>query len=231
MLFREIRFSYLLLVVNRILQRYFRIPSGSQAAAHTAKQGFNQIQLIETPIFVDIPAQNRHYGYAQGGDRYPENGADHSDRVLPQNRRRKRRTGKAGIRCPCRSSKPAAEVAELPHKPKAGTSGCSHRNRKGTKQGTDFSLSLFPAFLCPALEILFPYPNFSGMPVHAGLAHPGGIDWIDPESLSPALDKTVPAEPPVHSGFHRSYTAAVGRILPAVKVVSVRIAFSTQRAA
>ena len=89
--------------------------------------------------------------HVQGGDRYPEDGSDQSDRVLPQNRRRQGRIGKANIRRPRRSSKPAAEVAELPHKSKTGPSGSGHRNRKAKKQGTDLTGSLFPAF-----SMLFP---------------------------------------------------------------------------
>ena len=88
---------------------------------------------------------------AQGGDRYPKHGADQSDRVLPQKRRRKDRTGKTGVRCPRSRSNPANQIAELPHKPEAGAFGCGHRNRKGKKQGTDLMESLFPAFSMPCL--------------------------------------------------------------------------------
>ena len=70
----------------------------------------------------------------QGGDRYPKHGADQSDRVLPQNRRRPDRTGKTGVRCPRSRSNPANQIAELPHKPKAGAFGCGHRNRERKKQ-------------------------------------------------------------------------------------------------
>ena len=71
---------------------------------------------------------------AQGGDRYPKHGTDQSDRVLPQDRRRPDRTGKAGVRCPRSRSNPANQIAELPHKPKAGAFGCGHRNRERKKQ-------------------------------------------------------------------------------------------------
>ena len=93
----------------------------------------------------------RHLGFpvfrasVQGGDRYPKHGADQSDRVLPQNRRRPDRTGKTGVRCPRSSSKPANQITELPYKPEAGAFGCGHRNRKRKKQGTDLMESLFPA--------------------------------------------------------------------------------------
>jgi len=85
---------------------------------------------------------NRHSGCsvfrasAQGGDRYPKHGADQSDRVLPQNRRRPVGTGKASVRCPRSGSNPAHQIAELPHKSKAGAFGCGHRNSKETQPGT-----------------------------------------------------------------------------------------------
>ena len=82
---------------------------------------------------------------AQGGDRYPKHGADQSDRVLPQKRRRKDRTGKTGVRCPRSRSSPANQIAELPYKPKAGAFGCGHQNCKRKKQGTDLMERLFPA--------------------------------------------------------------------------------------
>ena len=93
---------------------------------------------------------------AQGGDRYPKHGADQLDRVLPQNRRRPVRTGETGVRCPRRSSNPADQIAELPHKPETGAFGCGHRSRQRKKQGTDLMKRLFPAFLCPAFEMPFP---------------------------------------------------------------------------
>ena len=96
---------------------------------------------------------------AQGGDRYPKHGADQLDRVLPQNRRRPVRTGETGVRCPRRSSNPADQIAELPHKPETGAFGCGHRSRQRKKQGTDLMKSLFPAFLCPAFEMPFPAFN------------------------------------------------------------------------
>ena len=76
----------------------------------------------------------RHLGFpvfrasAQGGDRYPKHGTDQSDRVLPKNRRRPDRTGKAGVRCSRSRSNPANQIAELPHEPEAGAFGCGHRN-------------------------------------------------------------------------------------------------------
>ena len=83
---------------------------------------------------------------AQGGDRYPKHGADQSDRVLPQDRRRPDRTGKTGVRCSRSSSNPANQIAELPHKPKAGAFGCGHRNRERKKQGTDLMKKSIPCF-------------------------------------------------------------------------------------
>ena len=105
---------------------------------------------------------------AQGGDRYPKHGADQSDRVLPQDRRKPDRTGQTGVRGPRSSGKPANPSAELPRGPKAGAFGCGHRNRKGKKQGTDLMESLFPAFAIsfPTDAVpgfLYGYP-FSALP-------------------------------------------------------------------
>ena len=124
-----------------------------------------QIANIHSPISNRV----RHLGFpvfrarVQGGDRYPKHGADQSDCVLPQNRRRSYGTGKTGVRCPRSRSNPANQIAELPHKPKAGAFGCGHRNRKRKKQGTDLIESLFPAFsmppnrlFCPGKDIQFP---------------------------------------------------------------------------
>ena len=73
-------------------------------------------------------------GSAQGGDRYPKHGAGKSDRILPQNRSRKRRTGTAGIRCSRSSSDTTNQITELPYNPKTGAFGCGHRNRKGKQR-------------------------------------------------------------------------------------------------
>lgn len=114
------------------------------------------------------PAFRVFWTISQGGDRYPANGADQSDRVLSKNRRRERGTGEACIRCPCRSSNPATEIIELPHTAKTRPSGCGHRYRKGKKQGTGlrrsclcFFFALYAVIICTyssstPQHILFP---------------------------------------------------------------------------
>ena len=96
---------------------------------------------------------------AQGGDCYQKHGADQSDRVLSQNRRRTGRIGQAGVRCPRSRSNPANQIAELPHKPETGASGCGHRNSKRKKQGADLSDGPnLASFLCSPLKV--PLPAF-----------------------------------------------------------------------
>ena len=129
-------FSYRLRVVNRILQSPI-VPS-----FHSLLLNFRSIGVQCNPPA--LPPVFR--ASAQGGDRYPKHGADQSDHVLPQNRRRPDGTGKAGVRCPRSRSNPANQIAELPHKPKAGAFGCGHRNDKNKKQRTDLTESLSPAF-------------------------------------------------------------------------------------
>lgn len=68
--------------------------------------------------------------WTEGGDRYPTYGADQSDRLLSQDRSRKRGTGTPGIRCPRGSCESTPEISELPHQSEAGAAGCGHRDEK-----------------------------------------------------------------------------------------------------
>lgn len=150
--------------MNTILQRYFRITSrnafcsiGVQWKIYSFLLSFKYKDTKDKPIITRsisigckqfsiwlsltgfyITLSKNLKSSVQGGDRYPENGTGQSNPVLPQNGRRKRRTGTAGVWCSCYIRKPAIEITELPYKSKTGTSGCGHRNRKEKKQGTDF---------------------------------------------------------------------------------------------
>ena len=87
--------------------------------------------------------------WTEGGDRYPTYGADQSDRLLSQDRSRKRGPGTPGIRCPRGSCESTPEISELPHQPEAGITGCGHRDQEKGEQGTGLTRSLlvFYAFL------------------------------------------------------------------------------------
>ena len=150
-------------MVNKILQRHFSITSSN--ASRSLSHG-NCPRPEKSLHFGRVLHNlcNDSKGTAPGGDCYSENGTGQCDRVLPQNRSGQRGTGTAGIRCPCCSSAPAAEITELPHKPKTGTAGCGHQYRKKTKQGTDFMTSPFPAF---------------SMPQHSGLSAGPESRWCE----------------------------------------------------